>query len=63
MIRRAALLVLFAAGLGLGWKALTGSTSALTGPYPIAVLEPVQIGGMTQWLLIRGQTHLPRCCC
>lgn len=55
MIRRAALLVLLAAGLGLGWKALPGRTPALSGPDPIAVLEPVQIGGMTQWLLIRGQ--------
>ena len=55
MIRRAALLVLLAAGLGLGWKALPGRTPAIAGPDPIAVLDPVQIGGMTQWLLIRGQ--------
>lgn len=48
MIRRAALLVLLAAGLGLGWKALPGRTVALTGPDPTAVLEPVQIGGITQ---------------
>lgn len=57
MIRRAALLVLLAAGLGLGWKALPGRTPALSGPDPIAVLEPVEIGGMTQWLLIRGQAR------
>lgn len=55
MTRRTALLVLLAAGFGLGCKALPGRTPALTGPDPIAVLEPVEIGGMTQWLLIRGQ--------
>ena len=55
MIRSAALLVLLAASLGLGWNALPGRTPVLTGPDPIAVLEPVAIGGMTQWLLIRGQ--------
>ncbi len=54
-MRRAALLLLLAASLGLGWKALPGRTPAITGPDPIAVLEPVEIGGMTQWLLIRGQ--------
>lgn len=54
-MRRAALLLLLVAILGLGWKALPGRTPAITGPDPIAVLEPVQIGGMTQWLLIRGQ--------
>ncbi|MFN4128955.1 MAG: alpha/beta fold hydrolase [Paracoccaceae bacterium] len=54
-MRRAALLLLLAAGLGLGWTALPGRTPAITGPAPIAVLEPVTIGGMTQWLLIRGQ--------
>lgn len=55
MIRRAAFLLLLAAGLGLGWKALPGRTPAIAGPDPVAVLEPVRIGGMTQWLLIRGQ--------
>lgn len=54
-MRRAALLLLMTLGLGLGWKALPGRTPAITGPAPIAVLEPVLIGGMTQWLLIRGQ--------
>ncbi len=54
-MRRAALLVLLAASLGMGWKALPGRTPAIGGPDPIAVLEPVEIGGMTQWLLIRGQ--------
>ncbi len=55
MIRRTALLLLAAAGLAVVWKALPGRTPALNGPAPIAVLEPVEIGGMTQWLLIRGQ--------
>ena len=55
MIRRAALLVLLAAGLGLGWKALPGRTPAIAVRDPIAVLDPGEIGGMTQWLLIRGQ--------
>jgi len=54
-MRRAALFLLLATVLGLGWKALPGRTPAISGPDPIAVLEPVQIGGMTQWLLIRGQ--------
>ena len=54
-MRRAGLLLLLAAALGFGWKALPGRTPAITGPDPIAVLEPVRIGGMTQWLLIRGQ--------
>ncbi len=52
---RAALVFLLAAALGLGWKALPGRTPAITGLDPIAMLDPVQIGGMTQWLLIRGQ--------
>lgn len=55
VIRRAALVLLLAALLGLGWKALPGRTPAIAGPDPIAVLEAVRIGGMTQWLLIRGQ--------
>lgn len=54
-MRRAALLLLLATAFGLGWKALPGRIPAISGPDPIAVLEPVQIGGITQWLLIRGQ--------
>lgn len=53
MIRRAAPIVVLAAGLGLGWQSLPGRTPTINGPDPIAVLEPVEIGGMTQWLLIR----------
>jgi len=38
------------------WMALPGKTPHIqTGPDPFAALEPVQVGGMTQWLLIRGQ--------
>ena len=54
-MHRVALLLLLAVALGLGWKALPGRTPAISGPDPIAVLEPVEIGGVTQWLLIRGQ--------
>ena len=54
-MRHAALLLLAAAGLALVWKAMPGRTPVISGPDPIAVLEPVEIGGMTQWLLIRGQ--------
>ncbi len=56
MLRRGFLLLLAAVIAAVGWKALPGRTPAIrSGPDPIAVLEPVQIGGMTQWLLIRGQ--------
>ncbi len=49
-------LLLIGTALTVTWKALPGKTPAIpTGPAPIAVLEPVEIGGMTQWLLIRGQ--------
>ena len=47
-MRRAVLLLLLATALGLEWKALPGRTPAITGPDAIAVLESVQIGGMTQ---------------
>jgi pimeloyl-ACP methyl ester carboxylesterase len=56
MLRSAALLLLLAALLLVGWKALPGRTPAINaGPDPIAVLEPIRIGGIDQWLLIRGQ--------
>ncbi|MCC5993509.1 MAG: hypothetical protein JJT99_13425, partial [Rhodobacteraceae bacterium] len=55
MLLRAGILLLLGAGVVLGWKALPGRTPAISGPDPIAVLAPVQIGGMRQWLLIRGQ--------
>lgn len=60
MLLRVGLLVLLGAGVVLGWKALPGRTPAISGPDPIAVLEAAQIGGMRQWLLIRGQDrHAP----
>ena len=56
MLHRFLILLLTAIALAAVWKALPGSTPAIrTGPAPIAVLESVEIGGMRQWLLIRGQ--------
>lgn len=49
-------LVLLALTAGvLLWKSLPARTSVIYGPDPIAELIPAQIGGMTQWLLIRGE--------
>ncbi|MGZ3216524.1 alpha/beta fold hydrolase [Paracoccus sp. T5] len=39
---------------GLVWKILPARTAPVVGPDPIAELVPAEIGGMTQWLLIRG---------
>lgn len=39
---------------GLVWKTLPARTPPIDGPDPIADLVPAEIGGMTQWLLIRG---------
>jgi pimeloyl-ACP methyl ester carboxylesterase len=39
---------------GLAWKVLPSRTLAIGGPNPIAQLIPARIGGMTQWVLIRG---------
>ncbi len=51
-----ALSILLLLLMAVGWKALPGRTTPITtGPAPIAVLERVSIGGMEQWLLIRGQ--------
>jgi len=36
------------------WKSLPARTIFINGPNPIAELVPAEIGGMTQWLLIRG---------
>ncbi len=55
-VRTVCALLLLGIALIITWKALPGSTPAIrAGPAPIAVLQPVEIGGMTQWLLIRGQ--------
>lgn len=56
MLRPLALLLLIAVLLLVGWKALPGRTPEIpAGHDPIALLEPVRIGGIEQWLLIRGQ--------
>ena len=53
-LRLAGLLVLAALAGGVIWKSLPARTASVEGPNPIAALIPVEIGGMTQWLLIRG---------
>lgn len=54
VLRLAALVLIAAVAGGLIWKTLPARTSAVAGPDPIAALIPAEIGGMTQWLLIRG---------
>lgn len=39
---------------GLVWKSLPARTAPVAGPNPIAELIQAEIGGLTQWLLIRG---------
>ena len=39
---------------GLIWKTFAGPHILIAGPEPIAELVRAEIGGMTQWLLIRG---------
>jgi pimeloyl-ACP methyl ester carboxylesterase len=53
-LRLAALVLLGLLAGGLVWKSLPARTAALTGSNPIAEPIPAEIGGMTQWLLIRG---------
>jgi pimeloyl-ACP methyl ester carboxylesterase len=54
-VRLAGLLLLgLLAGLVL-WKSLPARTASLAGPDAIAELVPARIGGMTQWILIRGE--------
>ena len=53
-LRLAALLVLAALAGGVIWKSLPARTAPVEGPNPIFELIPAEIGGMTQWLLIRG---------
>lgn len=52
--RLTALVVLTALAGGVIWKCLPARTAAIQGPNPIAELLAAEIGGMTQWLLIRG---------
>jgi pimeloyl-ACP methyl ester carboxylesterase len=52
--RLAGLLLLVLLGGIMLWKSLPARTAALSGPDAIAELVPARIGGMTQWLLIRG---------
>ncbi|SDY90355.1 alpha/beta fold hydrolase [Citreimonas salinaria] len=53
-LRLASLLVLALLTGGVIWKTLPARTAAVEGPDPIAELVPARIGGMTQWVLIRG---------
>lgn len=54
VLRPAALVVLALIASGLLWKTLPARTAGLTGPDPIAELIPAEIGGIRQWLLVRG---------
>ncbi|TVP55129.1 MAG: alpha/beta hydrolase [Halomonadaceae bacterium] len=53
-LRLTTLLVVALIGGALIWKSLPARTTPVQGPNPIAELIPVEIGGITQWLLIRG---------
>ena len=39
----------------IAWNMLPARTSPIDGPDPVAELVSAEIGGMTQWLLIRGE--------
>ncbi len=54
LLRLAPLVLMAALAGGLVWKTLPARTSPIIGPDPIAELIPAEIGGMTQWLLLRG---------
>ena len=53
-LRLAVLVVLAVFAGALIWKSLPARTTAVEGPDPVAELIPAEIGGITQWLLIRG---------
>ena len=53
-LRFASLVLIAVLACGLIWKSLPARTSSIAGPDPIAELVTAEIGGMTQWLLIRG---------
>ena len=54
VLRVASLVLIAAVAGGMIWKSLPARTAPVPGPDPIAELIPADIGGMTQWLLIRG---------
>lgn len=41
----------------ISWKSLPGRTNTIPGPHAIAKLVPLEVGGIRQWLLIRGQNQ------
>jgi len=54
MLRITALALLALLAGGIVWKSLPARTTPVAGPDPIAELISAEIGGTTQWLLIRG---------
>lgn len=54
LLRRVTLVLIAAVAGALIWRTLPARTVPIAGPDPIAELIPAEIGGMTQWLLIRG---------
>ena len=54
VLRITAFVLLALLACGLVWKSLPARTMPVAGPEPIAELVPAEIGGTTQWLLIRG---------
>lgn len=53
-LRLASLVLIAVLACGLIWKSLPARTFSVAGPDPVAELVAAEIGGMTQWLLIRG---------
>ncbi len=53
-LRLAPLVLIAAVASGLIWKTMPAGTAPVAGPDPIAELIAAEIGGTTQWLLIRG---------